>query len=257
MKKKILWGLALVAVIIVAAAGYCWWIGTRSNPWNAKTVGDIPVPSGYERDEAAKGSYAEFLRSLPLKERGAKVQFYTGGDANYQFLSAGVIDMPMLSNAEQCADMTMRLRAEYLWKKGRYSEISFTDVNGKRHSYDGGSSRKAFVKYMKRMYGVCSTFSVYNETKVRKPSDIKAGDVLVYKQRPGRKYGHALIIVDVATNSDGDKAIICVEGNTPAREAHVVRNFNPLRNPWSLIDKDDSRFPVNVFYFGKNELRHY
>lgn len=41
----------------------------------------------------------------------------------FQWLSAAVIDMPMLSNAEQCADMTMRLRSEYLFSQGRYSEI--------------------------------------------------------------------------------------------------------------------------------------
>lgn len=44
-------------------------------------------------------------------------------NARFQWLSAAVIDMPMLSNAEQCADMTMRLRSEYLFCQGRYSEI--------------------------------------------------------------------------------------------------------------------------------------
>lgn len=257
MKKKILWGFALIIVVVIVVGGYCWWVSKTSNPWNAKTVGDIPVPFGYERAEVAEGSYAEFLRSLPLKKRGSKVHLFTGGLANYQWLSAGVIDLPLLSNAEQCADMTMRLRAEYFWQKGRYSKICFTDVNGKRHRYDGGSSRKAFEKYMKRMYGICSTYSVYHETEVRNPSDIKAGDVLVYPARGIEKMGHAILIVDVATNSDGKKAIICVEGNTPAREPHVVRNLNPLRNPWTLIDKDDSSYFVNLFYLNKDNLRHY
>ena len=53
------------------------------------------------------------------------MQLYTGGDARFQFLSTGVIDIPMLSNSEQCADMTMRVRAEYLFSHGRYSEIRF------------------------------------------------------------------------------------------------------------------------------------
>lgn len=147
-KKKILRALAIIAVVVIAAGGYMWWASTTSNTWNAKTVGDIPAPFGYERVDVAKGSYAEFLRSLPLKERGSKVQLFKGGDSNYQILSAGVIDLPMLSNDEQCADMTMRIRAEYFWKKGLYSKICFTDVKGKRHPYDGGSSRKAFEKYM-------------------------------------------------------------------------------------------------------------
>ena len=106
-----------------------WWSSKTSNPWNAETIGDIPVPFGYTRLEAASGSYAEYLRSLPLRKRGTKVNLYTGGEANYQFLSTGVIDQDILSNSEQCADVTMRLRAEYLWQKGRYSEICFRDVN--------------------------------------------------------------------------------------------------------------------------------
>lgn len=175
----------------------------------------------------------------------------------HQILSAGVIDLPLLSNAEMCADMTMRLRAEYFWQKGLYSKICFTDVNGKRQPYNGGSSRKAFEKYLKRIYGICSTFSEYRETKERNLADVEAGDVLVYQARGDGRPGHAIIIVDVATNSDGDKAIICVEGSTPAQEAHVMRNFNPLRNPWYFFDEDDSSYPVSVFYFGKDNLRHY
>ncbi len=70
------------------------------------------------------------MRKLPLKKRGSKVQLFTGGDARFQFLSASVIDLPMLSNSEQCADMTMRVRAEYLFCQRHYSKIRFQDVNG-------------------------------------------------------------------------------------------------------------------------------
>lgn len=50
---------------------------------------------------------------------------------------------------------------------------------------------------------------------------------------------------------------MCAEGNTPAREAHIVRNLNPLENPWFFFDGDESVFWISVFYFKKNELRHY
>ena len=85
----------------------------KSNPWKAKTIGDIPVPAGYTRVEADAGSYSDFLRRQPLKEKGAKIELFTGGNANYQWLGAAVIDNTLLSNYEQCADVTMRLRAEY------------------------------------------------------------------------------------------------------------------------------------------------
>ena len=225
MKKvtKVIVGLFLFGLI---AVGIAYWYAYTSNPWNAKKVGDISAPWGYTRVE---GSCAELMRQLPLKKRGSKVQLYTGGNARYQWLSTGVIDLPMLSNAEQCADMAMRVRAEYLFSQGRYSDIRFRDVNGNVLQYNGGDSSKSLESFLKNVYGVCSTFSVSRETKPRPISEVQPGDVLVYHPaRSGKKLGHALIVIDVACM--GKKiAIMCAEGNTPARELHIVRNPNPIK----------------------------
>ena len=252
MKKvlKIIGALLLIGVVVT---GIVWWYSRTSNPWNAKTVGDISAPVGYTRVE---GSYAEFMRKLPLKKRGSMVQLYTGGDAHFQWLSTGVIDLPMLSNSEQCADMTIRLRAEYLFSQSHYSEIRFQDVNGNTLQYQGGSSRSALEMFLKHAYEVCSTFSVSHETQPRPISEVQPGDVLVYPARKIEGMGHALIVIDVAKK--GNKvAIMCAEGNTPARELHIVRNLNPVENPWFFFDGDESILWVSVFHFGKNELRHY
>ena len=251
--KKIFKLIVCLALFGAVVAGGVWWYARTSNPWNVEKIGDISAPIGYTRVES---DYAEFLRSLPLKKRGSKVQLYMGGDANLQFLSTGVIDLPMLSNSEQCADMTMRLRAEYLFSKGRYSDICFRDVNGNILRYNGGNSRESLEKFLRKAYGVCSTFSVSRETKPRPISEVQPGDVLVYPARKIEGMGHALIVVDVARN--GKKvAIMCAEGNTPARELHIVRNLNPIKNPWFFFDGDESKLWVSVFYFNKNELRHY
>ena len=251
--KKVFIVIGVLVVIGLIACGILWWYSRTSNPWNASTVGDISTPVGYTRVE---GSYAEFMRSLPLKKRGSKVQLYTGGDAQYQFLSTGVIDIPMLSNSEQCADMTMRLRAEYLFSRGRYSEIRFQNVNGNTLQYHGGASRKALEKFLKKAYGECSTFSVSRETTPRPISEVQPGDVLVYPARKLEGMGHALIVIDVARNAN-KVAIMCAEGNTPARELHIVRNMNPISNPWFFFDGDEIMLWVSVFHFGKDELKHY
>ncbi len=263
--KRVLRVVGIVVLVCVACCAGAWGYLCTSNLRNAKTVGDIPAPVGYtrvfentsiEKDTRGGESYAKFLRELPLKRRGTKVRLFNGRRARLQFLSAAVIDMPLLSNSEQCADMTMRLRAEYLFSKGRYSEIRFRNVNGEVLQYHGGGSRKALEKFLRNAYGVCSTYSVYKETKPRKISEVQPGDVLVYPVRKGRKYGHALIVVDVARR--GDKvAVMCAEGNTPARDAHIVRNYNPFRNPWTIFDSDDEVLRVGVFHFNKDELRHY
>lgn len=256
--KKII-GITFLVLLVVGllVGGWLYYSYTRSNPWHAETIGDIPAPLGYSRVEANEGSYTAYLRNLPLKKAGAKIQLFTRGNANLQWLGTAVIDNPLLSNYEQCADVTMRLRAEYLWQTGRYSEISFRDVNGKNMRYKGGSSRKAFESYMRKVYGMCSTFSVFHETKPRSIQEVQPGDVLVYPARPGRKYGHAVIVVDVARNASGKVAIMCAEGNTPARDQHIVRNLNPIDNPWFFFDADDDAFVVGPFYFNKNELRCY
>ena len=75
-------------------------------------------------------------------------------------MNYAVVDLPMVSNAEQCADACMRLKAEYLYQTGQYNKIKFQDVNGQSLRYSGGASREAFYCYLRRLYGVASTFSL-------------------------------------------------------------------------------------------------
>jgi len=251
-RRIILWSSLVILIILGLLVVLFSFV---SNSWNAKIVAEIPSPAGFTR--APGNSYTEFLRSLPLKKRGSLVHLHDGKLARLQFLSAGVIDMPVLSRDEQCADVAMRLRAEYLWQNGRYGDIVFTSVGGKKQPYSGGSSRKAFEKYMRTVYGTCNTASVFRETKVRPLKDIQPGDVLVYPSRHKGVYGHAVLVADVARSKSGKIAVLCVEGNTPAREAHVIRNLNPFRNPWFVLSEKADSYQISFFRFNKNELRHY
>lgn len=45
-------------------------------------------------------------------------------------------------------------------------------------------------------------------------------------------------------------------GNTPARDGHIVRNFNPVSNPWFFFNGDESRLRGFLFRFEKSALRH-
>ena len=259
--KIILIALFLIAVMVV---GYGAWIllGSKtSNPNNYKTIGDIPTPLGYERINGDNAAYSEFLRSLQLKGKGSDVMLYTGGKSRFQSLNYAVIDLPLLSNAEQCADVCIRLRAEYLFNSGQYSSIRFRDVNDNNMRYSGGASRKAFNNYLRRVYGMASTYSLSREMRQRTLADIQPGDVFVYAavDRPGNhKYGHAVMVVDVAINKNGKKAFLLAEGNTPARDIHVMRNFeNPFRSPWFFLDEDAGMLLLSVFPYKSNELRHF
>ncbi|MCQ2203701.1 MAG: DUF4846 domain-containing protein [Bacteroidales bacterium] len=251
--------ITFALLLIVVTAGLWLWFGySYSNPHNYKTIGDIPTPMGYERIKNDDAAFADYLRSLPLKARGSQVQLYTGGKAHLQFLNYAVIDLPLLSNAEQCADVCMRLRAEYLYNSGRYGDIHFMDVNGNTMNYAGDNSRKAFESYLKKVYGLASTFSLSRELPRRKLKDMQVGDVFVYAARPGHKYGHAVMVVDVAQNSDGKKVFLLAEGNTPARDMHVLSNWqNPFRSPWFTLDEDAEWMMLSPFHYNADELHHW
>ena len=223
MKKILKWTIVGAFLAVIAVGGFCLWIlyGSKtSNPNNYKTIGDIPVPWGYERISADDVDYANFLRSLP--------------------------------------DVCMRLRAEYLFSTGQYGRIRFQNVNGKTLSYGGGSSRKSFERYLRYLYGVASTFSLSREMKTRRLADMQPGDVFVYPARYGQRYGHAVMVVDVAINNNGKKAFLLAEGNTPAREIHVMRNFeNPFRSPWFMLDEDADNLILSVFHYKATDLKHF
>ena len=261
MKKILKWMIIGTFLAVIAVGGFGLWIlfGSKtSNPNNYKTIGEIPEPWGYERISGNDVAYTDFLRSLPLKGRGLKVQLYTGGDARFQSLNYAVINMPILSNAEQCADVCMRLRAEYLFNTGQYGCIRFQNVNGKTLNYGGVGSRKSFERYLKNLYGVASTISLSREMKTRRLADMQPGDVFVYPARYGQQYGHAVMVVDVAVNSNGTKAFLLAEGNTPAREIHVMRNFeNPFRSPWFMLDEDADNLILSVFHYKATDLKHF
>ncbi len=260
--KRLFLAMLLLGIIAVGAGLWLCFGSKTSNPHNYNTIGDIPTPWGYERIPGEDKAYSQFLRSMSLKPRGTKVQLFTGGDARLQILSYAVVDMPLLSNAEQCADVCMRLRAEYLFQTGQYNRIHFRDVNGNTMRYSGGGSRKALEAFLRRVYGVASTFSLSRELKQRRLAEVQPGDVFVYAavDRPGnQKYGHAVMVVDVAFNKfTGKRAILLAEGNTPARDIHVMRNLlNPIRSPWIVLDEDAKSFRISVFRFKADELKHF
>ena len=171
-------------------------------------------------------------------------------------MNYAVVDLPLLSNAEQCADACMRLRAEYFYQTGQYNNIQFQDVNGHTLYYRGGASREALHRYLRHLYGVASTFSLSREMQPRTLAEIQPGDVFVYPGK-GQFLGHAVLVVDVAVNKDGKKAFLLAEGNTPACDIHLIRNLeNPFRSPWFMTDGSEKRFLLSLTPFKATDLRH-
>src|SRR6185312_8615903 len=89
------------------------------------------TPDGYTQQKVTSGSFAEWLQKLPLKPAGTHTKTYTGAIAHTDIETAAVVDISIgKQDLQQCADVVMRLRGEYLYQAKRYNQISFNFVSG-------------------------------------------------------------------------------------------------------------------------------
>lgn len=255
--SRIIIGLLLV-VGIIALVIFVWeeYGIEKSNPNSYATIGNIPTPTGFDRIDGDDPKYTKFLRSLPLKPKGATLKYYWGGIADLQELNYAVVDLPLLSNAEQCADVCMRLRAEYLYQIGNYSNISFLAANGNILSYEGETSKETLEKYLCNVFRVANTYSLRRQMDQRDLDDIQPGDVFVYPADNNR-FGHAVMVADVAQDQKtGTKGIMLIEGFMPARSIHVMRNMqDPSVSPWFILDNESDTLTFSIFQFKSTDLR--
>jgi hypothetical protein len=195
-----------------------------------KTIQEIPTPDGYKRVPALPGSFAYWLRQLELK-KDKTVFLFNGMPKPVQTAQFAVINKSRSkTDLQQCADVIMRLRAEYLFDKGEYESIKFMDFNNTWYPWKGGSNREKFANYLDNVFGWCGSASLEKQLKaVNVFAEIKAGDVLVKGGFPG----HAMLVADVAINNKEEKIFMLIQGYQPAQDMHVV--VNPLDNklsPW-------------------------
>lgn len=255
-KKIFLLILGAIPVTLLVLVTWLLWGGV-SNPGNRGRIGDITAPRGYERVPVEPDSFGEFLRDFPLQGRGSHMRYFNGSLAYGQYFGYAVLDLPMLADTEQCADAVMRMRAEYLWSKGRYGSIHFRSVSGKEQKYVGKADRKAFEKYLRGVFDNSNTTSLKRETKPKALADIAPGDVFVYESPGEGYYGHAVLVADVAVNKrTGQKAIMLAQSSTPALTMHIIRDFlHPARSPWVILEKSAGGFSISGIHFDLSDLR--
>jgi hypothetical protein len=226
----------LVALLLFAAPaaalaepGYAW----QFSPGAETLEQRIPPPPGFTRPAATPGSWAAWLRGLPMKPADAPVLIYTGAQKWRQDVHVAVIDIDVgKRDLQQCADAIMRLRGEWLFASGRKRDIRFNDTEGKRLSFasrrdDGYAS---FRKYMDYVFAYAGTYSLERELKPVPPASLQVGDVFIKGGFPG----HAVLVADVAENAQtGEKRFLLVQSYMPAQQMHVLKNpAAPDGSPW-------------------------
>ncbi len=233
------------------------------------TIKDRYLPiEGYIRVEYEEGSFAEFLRNQKLKSYGEKVLYYDGREKSPKGIYDGVFDVDIGNrDLHQCADAIMLLRAEYLYSQGLYDKISFNFVSGFKAEYnmwmngyridvqgnnaeyylaaEPSNTYEDFRKYMDMVFAYSGTLSLEKELTSVSIDNMNIGDVFIVGGSPG----HAVIVVDMAVNSTGEKIFLLAQSYMPAQQTQLL--INPMDgeiSPWySLNGKEKLITPQWTF----------
>jgi hypothetical protein len=233
-------------------------------------------PKGYIRIEAVDGSFADFLRNQELKTYGDKVLYYDGREKSRTDVYDSVFDVDIGDrDLHQCADAVMLLRGEYLFEKGKFEDIKFNFVSGFKAEYskwmegyrikvdgnnvsyylgtDPSSTYESFRNYMDMVFAYSGTLSLENELVPVSIEDMEIGDVFIKGGSPG----HAIIVVDMALNSENNKVFMLAQSYMPAQQTQVLLNPNHEEiSPWYSLDNMSS-LKTPEWTFELDQLRRF
>lgn len=214
----------------------------------------IAPPAGYTRVDVKAGSFACWLRNLPLKPGRPEVHLYNGQLKDNQNVHYAVVDADVgNSDLQQCADAVIRMRAEYLYSAGDYEDLHFNFTSGQTIAYkkwmEGyrpqvkGSTVNwvknapavdnyaSFRNYLQTIFMYAGTSSLSRELNpVTSPDDIRAGDVFITGGFPG----HAVLVTDICENRQTHEKLFMIQQSyMPAQEIHILKNYtNSSISPW-------------------------
>lgn len=238
---------------------YEWLTAQRDLPELTTVERAFPAPAGFAREEVSAGSYAAYLRGLPVRTDRTNVLLYTGEPVSMP--SAGVIPLELgKRDIHQCADSVIRLFAEYLWSidKAQLAEFHYTsgdlsswkrwrrgkllaikqgkvvEVSGKPYP----NTHEGFRRWQDKVFMYASTRSMHRDSKrIDTPSELEPGDFFLKSANPG----HVVVLLDIARAKDGRRAALIGQGYLPAREFHVISGSGDrvLDGAWYLLPESD------------------
>jgi hypothetical protein len=207
----------------------------------------FPTPPGYQRVANAPGSFAEWLRGLPLAAEDTPVVNNTGDTvfkAGDDYVAAVVAIDVGAGDLQQSSDAIVRLNAEWLWASDKQDAISYRSASkldmpfsrwakGQRLIASGPNvfwvvkgkpkdpTYDDFRQYIDAVMLWTNSVSLATRaTRVTDPKDLTAGDFFL--QTRGK--GHALLVLDVAQKPTGERvALLGQAQQSPAQSFHVIR----------------------------------
>ena len=260
-------GFLYVITFIFISGLYSILSASEIYPWladydpSATIEARISPPEDYRRVPVKPGSFAHWLRRLPVKPGRPEVHLFNGRPRGRQDHHEAVVDIDTGDrDLQQCADAVIRLRAEYLFSRGRFDSIHFNFTSGDTAFYTGwregfrpqvsgrrvswrriaepDSSHECFRDYLETVFAYAGSYSLERElVPVEDPSEMKIGDVFIQGGFPG----HAVIVVDMARKPEsGEKVFLLAQSYMPAQDIHILRNPEDEEiSPWYSAEFGD------------------
>jgi len=214
----------------------------------------FPTPAGYQRPEAGDGSYASWLRGLPLKSGRPPVELFDGRIKLRNDVHCAVANIDTGErDLQQCADAAIRLRAEYLFSQWEFDAIGFIFTSGDTARYSDwrngsrprvagnkvtwidqarpDSSYQSFREYLDTVFMYAGSYSLARDLKViDNPELVRPGDLFILPGFPG----HVVLVADMAINQiTQERVMLLAQGYTPAQDFHLLKNLiDPDLSPW-------------------------
>ncbi|MEB2311282.1 MAG: DUF4846 domain-containing protein [Sorangiineae bacterium] len=213
-------------------------------------------PPGGKRVHVESGSFAAWLRGLPLAAEGTPVRTYDGSvlhEASDPRIAAVVALDTGSADLQQCADAVMRLDAEWRWSKGA-RDMSYRAASGallpfarwargERLVARGRdvvwqpraapkSDHAALRSYLDAVFAWANTVSLERTAKPVAAKELRPGDFFIMGGNPG----HAVMVLDVAELPDGRRVALLGQSYMPAQSYQVLRSR--ATGAWFVLDPD-------------------
>ena len=258
--------LFVAAGVVLASLGYAQNDALQPYPWLAELAvpaskvisleDRFPAPPGFQRAPAELGSYASWLRRLPLRTDRTVVHAYDGTPLDRPSVALLLLDVGR-RDLMQCADSIIRLHAEYLWSQGRADEASYSFTSGDRSHWKDWRAGEQFVvrgnkvirgqgrvrpdnhrtfrRWLDLIFTYAGTASLAREgQKLKSSAPTAAGDFFVDPGFPG----HAVIVLDIVSNESGRRLALLAQGFMPAEDVHILGADSAELHHWFELPQD-------------------
>lgn len=210
----------------------------------------------------------EFMRSLPVRSKDAKVKLYTKEEKAEQDSHIAIFNLPVDSrNLQQRGSSMMRLYAEYYWTNHDYDNMKYHLLDnfameyerwtkGERLNYQNnafswyssdkkGDSYETLLEYLEYYFSYTGMSTLLAESHKADVNNISVGDFFVDEKKE-----NAAMVVDVAVDEDGDRCFLLASGGTPAQEIEILKN-PAHEDPWYYVSEIKDTFQTPDFELSK------